>query len=99
MRRAAIGAGKPVAHMSFKGILDHAVASHESYLKHRDKPRLLLRHHDQVVDTCAGKLIAIRPFRHEPRAIKRRPKNFPLLTSPRRIFRETPHRGRPRSAA
>lgn len=99
MQRAAIEAVQPVAHMSFKGILDHAVSSHESYLAHRDKPRLLVRHHDQVVETCAGKLIDIRPFRHEPRAIKRRPKPFPLLTSPRRIFRETPHRGRPRSAA
>lgn len=99
MQRAAIVAGKPVAHMSFKGILDHAVASHESYLAHRGKPRCLAAHHDGVVESCAEKVIDIRPFRREPRAIKRRPKGYPLLTSHRKIFKETPHRGRPRSAA
>lgn len=45
MQRAAIVAGKPVAHMSFKGIFDHAVASYGSYLAHRGKPRCLAVHH------------------------------------------------------
>jgi hypothetical protein len=98
MQRAAIQAGKPPAHMSFKGILDHVVASHESYLIHRGKPRRITAHHARLVETCARKTIAVRPFRREPRALKRRPKNYPLLTSHRRTFRETPHRGRPRSA-
>lgn len=35
-----------------------------------------------------------RPDRTEPRARKRRPKNYPLLTSPRRIYKEIPHRNR-----
>ncbi len=35
-----------------------------------------------------------RPGRREPRAIKRRPKRFQLLTQPRSIFREDPHRGK-----
>ena len=33
-----------------------------------------------------------RPNRVEPRAIKRRPKNYQRLTQPRNIFKETPHR-------
>lgn len=99
MQRAAIEAGKPLAHMSFKGILDHAVASHGSYLAHRGKPRCLAVHHARVVEACAGKIIDIRPHRREPRAIKRRPKGYPLLTRHRKVFREIPHRGRPRSAA
>ncbi len=37
-----------------------------------------------------------RPARAEPRARKRRPKNYQLLTRPRHIFKETPHRGKPR---
>jgi len=98
MQRAAIEAGKPLAHMSFKGILDHVVASHDSYLIHRGKPRRISAHHARLVETCARKTIVTRPLRREPRALKRRPKNYPLLTSHRRTFRETPHRGRPRSA-
>jgi len=33
-----------------------------------------------------------RPNRTEPRAVKRRPKNYQRLTGPRRTFRESPHR-------
>jgi hypothetical protein len=97
MQRSAIGAERPLAHMSFKGILDHAVASHESYLTHRHHPRRLTAHHADVMETCGEKTIDPRPGRREPRALKRRPKNYPLLTSPRNEFRATPHRGRPRS--
>ena len=35
-----------------------------------------------------------RPNRNEPRAVKRRPKAFPLLNKPRRKFKEIPHRNR-----
>lgn len=35
-----------------------------------------------------------RPNRTEPRARKRRPKNYQLLNKPRRLFREVPHRNR-----
>jgi hypothetical protein len=97
MQRAAIEANRPLVHMSFKGVMDHAVASHESYLVHRHHPRRLTAHHAEVIETCGGKTIDPRPGRREPRALKRRPKNYPLLTSPRGEFQSTPHRGRPRS--
>ena len=38
-----------------------------------------------------------RPNRVEPRARKRRPKNYPLLTAPRKVFKEIPHRNRYRA--
>ena len=38
--------------------------------------------------------VPLRPGRSEPRAIKRRPKPFPLLNKPRRQFKEIPHRSR-----
>ena len=34
--------------------------------------------------TVAGDPLPVRPDRSEPRAVKRRPKNFRLLTKPRR---------------
>jgi len=39
-----------------------------------------------------------RPDRHEPRARKRRPKNYPLLTAPRHSYVEIPHRNRYKKA-
>jgi hypothetical protein len=55
---------------------------------HRQRLReLLLRYiaHDRL---------PLRPNRYEPRAKKRRPKGYPLLTKPRRLFREIKHRNR-----
>jgi hypothetical protein len=42
----------------------------------------------------ARDLVPYRPGREEPRAVKRRPKPYPLLNRPRRRFREIPHRNR-----
>lgn len=42
----------------------------------------------------AQTLVPSRPNRCEPRAVKRRPKPFQLLTAPRGSFRELPHRGK-----
>ena len=39
MQRAAAQDGQPVWHMSFKGVLDLAVASHESFRTHAGRPR------------------------------------------------------------
>jgi len=44
---------------------------------------------------CLAKdLVSERPNRSEPRALKRRMKNYQLLTKPRGIFQECPHRSR-----
>ena len=40
----------------------------------------------------AQQLVLHRPYRVEPRARKRRPKNFPLLTAPRKLYIEIRHR-------
>jgi len=42
----------------------------------------------------ARDLLPHRPNRVEPRARKRRPKNYPLLTKPRHLFEDIPHRNR-----
>lgn len=38
--------------------------------------------------------VPYRPFRSEPRAKKRRPKNYQLLNKPRSLFKEIPHRNK-----
>jgi hypothetical protein len=47
-----------------------------------------------LLDYLADCRVPLRPGRREPRAVKRRPKPFQLLTSPRKSFREVSHRGR-----
>jgi len=51
----------------------------------REGYRLLLEH-------LAKDRLPVRPNRREPRAVKRRPKGYQLLTAPRHSFREIPHR-------
>lgn len=99
IQQTAVEAGKPLVELSFKGVLDHTIASQDSYLAHRGKPRRLARHHESVMETCATKLLAPRPWRQEPRALKRRSKDYPPLTSPRGIYREKPNKGKINRAA
>ena len=103
MQRAAALDGIPTSCLSFKGVLDLVVASHEGFRIYAGHPR---NRHDALavlIDTCAGKLINQRQGRREPRAVKRRPKNFQMLTTHRSVFvqsgREIPHRNRYRKNA
>jgi len=52
----------------------------------------------RLYELLAGDLVLERPGRREPRAVKRRPKPYPLLTAPRcrRRYKEIPHRNRHR---
>lgn len=92
MQKAASVAGTPVWHVSFKGVVDQITASHEQFRKHAGRPRKLAMALDELVARCAECLIDIRPFRHEPRARKRRPKNYQLLSKHRSQFQEINHR-------
>ena len=49
---------------------------------------------EDLLLNLARDLVPWRPNRQEPRALKRRPKQFPLLNKPRRQFKEVPHRNR-----
>jgi len=69
-------------------------ASHESFREHAGKPIKRRQAMKQLIELCASKLIDIRPFRSEPRAVKRRPKNHPLLNAPRHEYIEVCHRSR-----
>jgi hypothetical protein len=99
MQKAATAAQLPVWHMSLKGTLDLVTSSHESFRPLAGRPRLLHRRHADLLELCATKILDIRPFRHEPRAKKRRPKPFQLLTKHRHVFQEVPHKEGYRKAA
>ena len=52
---------------------------------------------DAMLELIAKDLVPLRPDREEPRARKRRPKNYHLLTKPRYEMLIRGHRNRPKS--
>ncbi len=97
--RSAMEHQQELGRISFKGAVDllrqwlpQAAACH-------DQPRKLACWHKELREAIASVRNLLRPGRQEPRAQKRRPKTYQLLTSPRHKFHEIPHRDRYRAAA
>jgi hypothetical protein len=94
MVEAASRNGVAQRRISFKGSLQ-AIRQWEPLLKHAKLRRLnrqqLLDHLYQLI---GGLVVLERPGRREPRALKRRPKSFQLMTRPRHLMQEIAHRGR-----
>jgi len=98
MAEAAALHGQPLEQLSFKGGVD-AVRQYCPLIaqaRSRKKQRRLVK---DLLRVLALDLVPERPGRREPRAVKRRPKPYPLLNKPRRSFREISHRSRYRKAA
>ncbi len=83
----------PVERLSFKGSVAAArqfsVALAQAGSKKKQR-RLIAR----LLEIIARDQVPDRPGRREPRAVKRRPKPHALLTKPRHLYREIPHRSR-----
>ena len=83
----------PMERLSFKGTVDSvgqfsvAIAQAPSRKKHKE----LVAH---LLEIIARDQLPDRPGRREPRAVKRRPKPYPLLNKQRRKFKEIAHRNR-----
>jgi hypothetical protein len=78
--------------ISFKGAVDAARSFYQAMRLARSQ-RHARRLHRRVLEILARDLVPFRPGRHEPRAVKRRPKPYSHLTRPRHTYRELPHRG------
>jgi hypothetical protein len=79
--------------VSFAGALAGARRAGEALLQARTQ-RLRRRLFEDLLEYIATDLVPDRPGRREPRAIKRRPKPYPRLTSHRHHFREIQHQNR-----
>lgn len=99
MQRAAREAGEEVGAISFKESLDLATSIHESFRSVAGRPRKRMSHMRFLTGAMAARRIDPRPGRREPRAVKRRPKPYAMLTAPRHEFVEIPHRSRYRKVA
>jgi len=83
MARAALHSGTPPRLLSFKHTLQLWLAWHQCGLDRGSEDELTT-----LLMLIAQKRIGNRSGRMEPRAVKRRPKPFPLLTVPRQLARE-----------
>ena len=75
------------------------VANTARYLRRQKHVRKIQEIWASTIEMIAEKEINLRPFRREPRAQKKRPKNFSYLTAPRAEYKEIPHRDKARSLA
>jgi hypothetical protein len=87
--------------VSFKGSLDALRQYSAAIAQARNQKMRRLLGEDLLLN-LARDLVPIKPDRREPRAVKRRPKPYPLLNQPRHLFVEISHRdrywkGRPRN--
>jgi hypothetical protein len=85
--------------ISFKGAVDLLRQWLPQAAAYHDQPRKLAGWHEELLEAMASVQNPRRPGRREPRARKRRPKNYQLLTKPRSKFQEIPHRERYHSVA
>jgi hypothetical protein len=80
----------PLARLSFAGSLATARRYGEALLQARSAQRRRCLQ-EQLFRALAQDLVPDRPGRREPRAVKRRPKPYPLLMNHRHHFLEIPH--------
>jgi hypothetical protein len=79
--------------VSFKGSVD-AVRQYSAAIGRARNQKMRRLLWDQLLHDLARDLVRQRPNRREPRAVKRRPKPYPLLNKPRHKFVEISHRSR-----
>jgi hypothetical protein len=93
MAEAVAQSGVEMDRLSFKGTVD-AVRTFTVEIRaaRSKKKRELLW--EELIRTIIADKVPRRPGRTEPRAVKRRPKAYPLLNKPRHKFKEIPHRSR-----
>ena len=93
MVRASVFYNVPMERLSFKGTVDAArqfsAAIAQAHSKKKQNQLVA-----QLLEAIACDQVPDRPGRREPRAVKRRPKPYPLLTKPRHQFKDIPHPSR-----
>jgi hypothetical protein len=93
--------GVDLERVSFKGTVD-ALRQYSDAIGKARNEKMRRQLWEDLLLNLARDLVRHRPNRREPRAVKRRPKPYPLLNKPRRKFVEISHRsrywkGRPRN--
>jgi hypothetical protein len=97
MQRSAHLHDVPLGRISFKGALDTLRHWSQVIAAASNRPRKQDRLIDEMLAIIARDVVPERPGRSEPRAKKRRPRNYQLLTKPRHQIGNLPRRNRPKN--
>jgi len=97
MAEAVAQTGAELERLSFKGTVD-AVRTFTAEIRAARSRKKREQLWAELIRTIVSDKVPPRPGRTEPRAVKRRPKAYPLLNRPRHQFKEIPHRSRYRKA-
>lgn len=92
MLEAASRYDAPLERISFKGTVAGVRQWAPVMAGARVSPRRRRQFLNALLECLARDRLPDRPNRTEPRAVKRRPKNYQRLTQPRHTFKECPHR-------
>jgi hypothetical protein len=79
--------------VSFKGSVD-ALRQYSNAISQARNRKMRAQLWEDLLLNLARDLVPHRPNREEPRAVKRRPKPYPLLNKPRGKFKQIAHRNR-----
>ncbi len=93
MCQAAAAHQAPLERLSFKGTVD-ALRQYSAAIAQARSRKTRRRLWEDLLLNLVRDSVPRRPDRREPRAVKRRPKPYPLLNRPRRRFVEISHPGR-----
>jgi hypothetical protein len=93
MAEAACLHGADLERLSFKGTLD-ALRQYSAAISAARNHKMRKQLWQDLLLNLVRDQVPCRPGRTEPRAVKRRPKPYPLLNKPRRKFKDIPHRNR-----
>ena len=83
--------------LSYKGALQALRQAESHFNRAALCPQEIRRIREIMIDSIRTHIIPFRPGRSEPRCLKRRPKNYQLLTAPRHEMNEIKHRSRYRA--
>lgn len=97
MAQSAREYGQDPVRLSFKSCLG-LVRQWSGELGRAQTSEEVERLRDEMRRSLAEQVIRAKPNRHEPRALKRRPKTYARLTKPRSQFQDIPHRNRYKKA-
>jgi hypothetical protein len=86
MQQAAAAYHAQLSRISFKGSVDTLRQWIDTLNAHGSQPRQQARLFLSLLHIIAQDIVPHRPYRSEPRVRKRRPKNYRLMTRPRRQY-------------
>ncbi len=103
MQQAAIIHSIELNRLSFKSTVDTLRQYQSAFNATRYKPSTQKRITEEMLAIIAKEKVPLRENRSEPRAVKKRPKGYQLLTQPRQVFKVSISRkdkgNKPRKAA